>query len=269
MFACMKYGFLGAGKMATAIIEGLLKREVPAARIVVAGPEKLHLEKLSHRFGVATSASNETAARSADLVLLCVKPNETAAALESCGSSLNGKILLSIVSGKTLHSLSVLAPGARIARCMPNTAATIGESATAYCCSESLTSGDRAAVESVLRCMGAFWEVPEHSLDAVTGLSGSGPAYVFLFLEALTEGGVKAGLPATLARDLAIQTLRGAAALADSEGLHPAVLREMVTSPGGTTAAGLLELENAAVRGALIRAVEAAALRATELSSAR
>lgn len=265
----MKYGFLGAGKMATAIVEGLLKSGVPAPQILVAGPEQLHLEKLAHRFGVATSACNETAARSADLILLCVKPNETSEALKSCGPGLDGKILLSIVSGKTLQSLSALAPGARIVRCMPNTAATVGESATAYCCSESLTPADRTAVESVLRCMGKSWEVPEHALDAVTGLSGSGPAYVFLFLEALTEGGVKAGLPATLARELAIQTLRGSATLAASEGLHPAILREMVTSPGGTTAAGLLELENAAVRAALIRAVESAARRATELSSAR
>jgi pyrroline-5-carboxylate reductase len=149
---------------------------------------------------------------------------------------------------------------------MPNTAAMVGRSATAIAVDQSAPQEDSKTAERVFSAIGKVFLVPEDQLDAVTGLSGSGPAFVYLAMEALSEGGVAAGLPRALAVDLAIQTVAGAAEMAASTKEHPALLREMVTSPGGTTVAGLLVLEGAAVRSALINAVRAAAARSKELS---
>jgi pyrroline-5-carboxylate reductase len=149
---------------------------------------------------------------------------------------------------------------------MPNTAAIVGRSATAYAAASDTTAQDRALAETVFSSIGEVYPVQEKLLDAVTGLSGSGPAYVFLMIEALSDGGVSCGLPRKLSQDLAIQTVLGAAELAKETSEHPAVLREMVTSPGGTTAAALAELENRGVRAAFIEAVRAAERRSRELA---
>jgi pyrroline-5-carboxylate reductase len=199
------------------------------------------------------------------VVLLCVKPNDVPAALAACGPEIAGKLLLSIVAGWSISALRKHAGDARIIRAMPNTPAQIGAGATAYCGDASVTKDDLTLADQIFSAVGFAVAVPEKSLDAVTGLSGSGPAYVFLVMEALSDGGVAAGLPRPLATQLAVQTVLGAARLAAETNEHPALLREAVTSPGGTTAAALGVLEAAAVRSAFADAVNAAAERSREL----
>ena len=263
----MKYAFLGAGKMAFAIVQGMLRAKVCVASDIIAScPEPELLEKLRAAAPVNVTASNAEAVSSASVVVLCVKPNDVASALGQAGNSLDGKLLVSIVAGQKIGSLKSLAPGARVIRAMPNTAAMVGRSATAYACDASVSPEDRSVAEAVFSGIGEVYPVAEKLLDAVTGLSGSGPAYVCLMIEALSDGGVACGLPRKLALDLAVQTVLGTAEMVRVTSEHPAVLREMVTSPAGTTMAGLRELETRGVRSAFIEAVRAAAHRAGELS---
>ena len=263
----MKYAFFGAGKMASAIVQGMLRAKgCAAADITASCPEPELLKNLRAATSVNIVASNAEAASSASVVVLCVKPNDVGTALAQAGTSLDGKLLVSIVAGQKIGSLKSLAPGARAIRAMPNTAAMIGRSATAYACDDTVSTDDKSVADAVFSCIGAVYPVEEKLLNAVTGLSGSGPAYVYLMIEALSDGGVACGLPRKLALDLAVQTVIGAAEMLSATSEHPAVLREMVTSPAGTTAAGLGELEACGVRSAFIEAVRAAAVRAGELS---
>jgi pyrroline-5-carboxylate reductase len=263
----MKYAFLGAGKMATAIIQGMLRGKVCAAEdIIAACPEMDILQSLHNATSVRVATSNEQAASAAPVVMLCVKPQEAALAIQQAGAALDGKLLISIAAGLSVATLEKMAPKCRVIRAMPNTPALIGRAATAYTGGANATQADKDCAEAIFASVGVVSYVQEKLLDAVTGLSGSGPAYVFLVIEALTDGGVSCGLPTNLARQLAIQTVLGAAELAKETGEHPAVLREMVTSPGGTTAAALGELEQHGVRAAFIQAVRAADRRSKELS---
>ena len=263
----MKYAFLGAGKMATAIIQGMLRGKVCAAEdIIAACPEVDVLQSLHNATSVCVSTSNEKAAGAAPVVMLCVKPQEATLAIEQAGSALDGKLLISIAAGLSLATLEKMAPKCRVIRAMPNTPALIGRAATAFTGGANATQADKDCAEAIFASVGVVSYVQEKFLDAVTGLSGSGPAYIFLVIEALTDGGVSCGLPTNLARQLAIQTVLGAAELAKETGEHPAILREMVTSPGGTTAAALSELEQHGVRAAFIQAVRAADRRSKELS---
>jgi pyrroline-5-carboxylate reductase len=195
-----------------------------------------------------------------------VKPQEAALAIQQAGAALEGKLLISIAAGLSLATLEKMAPKCRVIRAMPNTPAIIGRAATAYTGGANATQADKDCAEAIFASVGVVSYVQEKLIDAVTGLSGSGPAYIFLVIEALTDGGVSCGLPTNLARQLAIQTVLGAAELAKETGEHPAILREMVTSPGGTTAAALGELEQHGVRAAFIQAVRAADRRSKELS---
>lgn len=263
----MKYAFFGAGKMAFAIIQGMLRAQVCAATDITAScPEPELLEGLREATSVNVVSSNAEAVAGASVVVLCVKPNDTGPALGQAGGALDGKLLISIVAGQKIKSLKSLAPGARVIRAMPNTAAMVGRSATAYSCDDGVSSEDKSVAEAVFSSIGGVYPVAEKLLDAVTGLSGSGPAYVYLVIEALSDGGVACGLPRKLALDLAVQTLIGSAEMVGATSEHPAILREMVTSPAGTTMAGLSALEACGVRSAFIEAVRAAADRATELS---
>lgn len=253
--------------MASAIIQGMLRGKVCGAEdIIAACPEADILQNLHNATSVRVTTSNAEAAASAPVAILCVKPQEAAAAIEQVGNALEGKLLLSIAAGLSLASLEKMAPKCRIIRAMPNTPAIIGRAATAFAAASNATQADKDCAETVFSSVGVVSQVQEKLLDAVTGLSGSGPAYIFLVIEALTDGGVSCGLPANLARQLAIQTTLGAAELAKETAEHPAILREMVTSPGGTTAAALAELEQCGVRAAFIQAVRAAAKRSKELS---
>lgn len=263
----MKYAFLGAGKMASAIIQGVLRaRLCNAENIIAACPEADILQSLHDATSVRVVTSNEEAATAAPVVILCVKPQEAATAIQQAGAALDGKLLISIAAGLSLSTLGKMAPKSRIIRAMPNTPAIIGRGATAFTGAAETTQADKDCAEAIFASVGIVSYVQEKLLDAVTGLSGSGPAYIFLVIEALTDGGVSCGLPTNLSRQLAIQTVLGAAELAKETAEHPAVLREMVTSPGGTTAAALGELEQHGVRAAFIQAVRAADRRSKELS---
>ena len=261
----MRYAFLGAGKMAMALIQGMLRANLcSASEITVSSRSRIGLENLAAATAVRTAASNAEAAAEADAVLLCVKPGDALRAMEEAGDALEGRLLLSVVTGLKISALR--AAGCRVIRAMPNTAAMVGRSATAIAAGQGTTREDIETAERIFGAVGEVFHVAEDALDAVTGLSGSGPAFVYLVMESLADGGLAAGLPRALALDLTIQTVAGAAEMAASTREHPALLREMVASPGGTTIAGLVVLEEAAVRSAFINAVKAATARSKELS---
>ena len=254
--------------MALALVHGVLRARLCAAEdIVVASRGESTLAAFIEATSVRSAKTNAAAVKEADVVVLCVKPGDVSAALKSAGKALKGKLLVSVATGVTIEALRLLSGTARVVRAMPNTAAIVGESATAYAVGEGISRADVETVEKIFSAVGRVYPVGEHQLDAVTGLSGSGPAYIYLAIEALSDGGVACGLPRKLALDLAIQTVLGASTMAATTKEHPAVLREQVTSPGGTTIAGLGVLESAAVRAAFARAVKAAAQRAKELSA--
>jgi len=253
--------------MALALVHGMLRAKLCGpADIVVSSRSRSGLESLVAATSVLAVASNADAVAAADVVVLCVKPLDAIKALQESGANWKGKLLVSVATGLKISALREAAPGSRVIRAMPNTAAMVGKSATAVAAGESASRKDLATVEKIFKAVGEVFSVGENQLDAVTGLSGSGPAYIYLVMEALSDGGVACGLPRKLALDLAIQTIQGAAEMAASTKEHPALLREMVTSPGGTTIAALTALENAATRAAFISAVQAAARRSKELS---
>jgi pyrroline-5-carboxylate reductase len=263
----MKIGFIGCGKMASALIQGVLAAKVcEPAEVVVHDKLSEPAEVLGTESGIRVARDNHDVAAASEVVLLCVKPEDALPALTTASADLSGKLLVSIVAGVTIESLQQAAgPKCRVVRVMPNTAALVQKGASAYATGEGVTERDVAQVEEIFTSVGRAFHVKEALLDAVTGLSGSGPAYVYLFIEALSDGGVQMGLPRDLATKLAVQTVAGAAGMAAETMMHPALLREMVTSPGGTTIAGLSELERGGVRVAVMDAVRAATLRAREL----
>ncbi len=256
-------GFVGGGNMAEAIARGLLGAGLAPDHITVAEPLAPRRTELADALGVHTSPHNAAAA-DASLVVLAVKPQHLA---EACGSLPrgDGPLYLSIVAGASSAALREhLGAGARLVRAMPNTPALIGAGISALA-SDGARAGDLDLAQAVLEAVGRVVRVPEHLMDAVTGLSGSGPAYAYLFIEALTEAGVREGLPAATARELAAHTVLGAARMVAETGEPPAVLRERVSSPGGTTIAGLAQLERWGLRAAIFEAVGAATARSREL----
>jgi pyrroline-5-carboxylate reductase len=257
-------GTIGAGNMAEAILRGLLRADMAPGSLHAADPDAARRQLLGE-LGVRTTTSNLEVAQRAELIVLAVKPQQ----LESAAATLprdGGPLYLSIVAGATTATLRrLLGARARIVRSMPNTPALIGAGITAVASDSGAEPGDLALACAVLRAVGEVVQVPESALDAVTGLSGSGPAYVFLFIEALTEAGVREGLTEATARSLAVQTVHGAARLAAESGEQPAVLRERVSSPGGTTLAGLAALEAGGFRDAVLAAVRAATARSKAL----
>lgn len=263
----MKLGFIGCGKMGSALIQGVLAAKVcEPSEIVVHDRVAEPAEMLGTESGIRVAKNNREVAAASDVIVLCVKPEDAVAALGEAGQELKGKLLVSIVAGITIGSLQEAAGAqCRVVRVMPNTAALVQKGASAYATGRGVTEKDVAAVEQIFTSVGRAYAVKESLLDAVTGLSGSGPAYVYLFIEALADGGVQMGLPRDLATKLAVQTVAGAAEMVSETMMHPAVLREMVTSPGGTTIAGLAELERGRVRVSVMDAVRAATLRAREL----
>lgn len=264
----MKVAFLGAGKMGSALVRGMVASKFcAAADLTVSDPWPGGPEALAASEGVAIAASNAEAVEASELAVLCVKPNDARSALESASSALRGKLLISIAAGVPSSSLAEAAPGCRVIRAMPNTAAFVGKSMTALAAGPGATSEDLDLATALFESVGTVVKVDEPLMDAVTGVSGSGPAFIYLVMEAMSDGAVAAGLPRTLARELVVRTLAGAAEMALASSEHPAVLREMVTSPGGTTIAGLMVLEHAGVRHAFADAVQKAAARAAELSS--
>ena len=261
-------GLIGGGLMATALIKGLLKQGYPAAQIYGSDPDPASRQRLEE-LGVKTFASNQTmltalSQNEAAGVILAVKPQVVPEALS--GLEYPDLPLLSIVAGYELAALEALLPsGTKVLRAMPNTPALIGAGITALSPGSNCGAPEKAWAEQILSSLGQVVSVPEKLMNAVTGLSGSGPGYVYLFIEALIDGGVMAGLPRALARELAVATVLGSARMVAETKEHPAVLRDMVTSPGGTTMAGVFALEQAGFAGQVMQAVLAATDRAKAL----
>jgi pyrroline-5-carboxylate reductase len=269
MQAKLTVGFLGAGKMATAMARGLVQAGVVEARNMVAGdvaaPARQAFAKAVR--GARPAASNVEVARKASVLVLAVKPGQVAEVLEEIRPHFTSHhLLISIAAGVTLTRLeTALGESARVVRVMPNTPALVGAAACGFAVGQATRQADVLLVKKMLSALGLAFQVKESLMDAVTGLSGSGPAYAFLMIEALSDGGVAAGLPRDVATQLAAQTLLGSARMVLETGLHPGSLKDMVTSPGGTTIEGLHELEKAGVRGALVNAVRAAADKSRKL----
>ena len=261
-------GFLGAGNMADAMIRGLVGRGlVSASSILASAPRPARAVELRERWSVEVTHDNREVASRADLLVLSVKPQILLPVLDGLGDSVReGTLVVSVAAGVPTSAIEARLGGrARVVRAMPNTAVLVEAGATAIAAGRHATEADLERVRAVFDAIGLTAVVDEGQLDAVTGLSGSGPAYVMLMLEALSDGGVRAGLPRRVSQLLAAQTLLGAARLVLETGTHPAQLREMVTSPGGTAITGLHLLEEAGVRGAIISAVAGAAERSREL----
>jgi pyrroline-5-carboxylate reductase len=256
--------------MGAALLGGLLDGGYDAELLAVAESEPERRRQLETQFPkVRLVPSGAWAVADADVVVVAVKPSDVTAALDAAQPALPGEVLvLSIAAGVTIATLEAAAPGRPVVRAMPNTPAVVGLGASAIAPGGTATEEHLALAEQLLRSVGVVVRVDESQLDAVTGLSGSGPAYVMLVVEALVEGGVLAGLPREIASGLVVQTLLGSATLLAQSDEGPEALRAAVTSPGGTTAAGLRELEAHGVRAAMIDAVSAASARAAELGRA-
>ena len=263
-----KIGFIGGGNMAEAIIKGLLAGGVQSGAIMVAEPVPLRRDFLSMEYSAEVSDDNLNVARQADIIILAVKPQVAASVLTALEPVIAADTLvISIMAGISTHFIEkILANGVQVVRCMPNTPALIQCAATALSPGRKATDENLEIAREIFACVGIVVTVPEKQMDAVTGLSGSGPAYVFTFIEALADAGVKNGLPRDVAASLALQTVLGAAKMAVETGEHPALLRERVTSPGGTTIAAMHALENGRFRGLIMDAVSTATERSKELA---
>ncbi|GAC1632466.1 MAG: pyrroline-5-carboxylate reductase [Nevskia sp.] len=261
-----KIAFIGGGNMAASLIGGLLAAGHPAAAIGVAEPEAARAAALVQRFGVAAAADNAAVIASADILVLATKPQQAAAALRGLRAK-PGATLLSIAAGVRIASLrALLGAGVSIVRTMPNTPALYGAGITGLYAEPETGDAARAHAELVLGAAGAVcWVAREELIDAVTALSGSGPAYFFLLTEALCEAGMKLGLDEATAKQLALQTFAGSARMAQDSGVDVATLRAQVTSKGGTTEAALAVLESAGLRSMFDRALAAAAQRGRQM----
>jgi pyrroline-5-carboxylate reductase len=262
--------FLGAGNMAEAMIRGLLRgNHFAPEEITASGPREERMTELRDRFGIRTTTDNREAV-AADIVVLSIKPQILSRVLAEVGGTIRPEALvISIAAGVPISAIeSRLGGGARVIRAMPNTPALVDAAATAIAGGEHASESDLEDARKIFDSIGITVTLDESLLDAVTGLSGSGPAYVFLILEALSDAGVKVGLSRRTSQLLAAQTLLGSAKLLLETNEHPGKLKDMVTSPGGTAITGLHTLENGGVRTTLINAVEAATKRSKELGEA-
>ncbi|MFZ4665887.1 MAG: pyrroline-5-carboxylate reductase [Prochlorotrichaceae cyanobacterium] len=264
----IELGIIGGGVMSEAIVSRLLTQGQYAAHaIVVSEPQKARQQFLAQTYGVQVTAENGIPA-SAPVLLLAIKPQVFKTIAQELNRSQTPhpkQLVLSILAGVTLSTLEAAFPQQPVVRAMPNTPATIGYAMTALAQGSLVMPPQMAQAQTLFAAIGEVVEVPESLMDAVTGLSGSGPAYVALLLEALADGGVAVGLPRATALQLALQTLRGTAELLQQTQRHPALLKDQVCSPGGTTIAGVAALEAGGFRSAVIEAVKAACKRSQEL----
>ena len=269
-----KIAFIGSGNMAEALISSLIDSSVfnPDA-ILCSDISKKRLEYIHNNYNIHTSPDNFDVAQKADIIILSVKPQIILKVLDQISETVDSsKLIISIAAGISLDIIkkAMSKEGAktfRLIRAMPNTPALVQTGATALTKGADASDNDLKAAFEIFSAVGKAVEIDEDLMDAVTGLSGSGPAYVFLIIEALADAGVKVGLPKDISMTLSVQTVLGAAKLASKSGDHPAKLREMVTSPGGTTIAGINSLEEGNLRAVLMNAVEAATQRGRELGS--
>lgn len=264
----MKLAFLGAGKMAGAIVRGIISSNAASPdNIICTSARDGTAEALAEDTGIAVTYDLKALLASADWLVLACKPQQLAELPGELAELTSGKRVLSILAGTTLGRLAEVFPrSSNIVRCMPNTPGMIGRGITAYSPLHDLNEEDESTVQGILDSLGATLEMPESALDAVTGVSGSGPAYVFEFVAALRDGGIAAGLDEETAYNLALKTVQGAAALLEAVPETPETHRNWVSSPGGTTLEGLAVMEAAGFRGIMKETVQAAARRSRELS---
>jgi pyrroline-5-carboxylate reductase len=268
MPSSLTIGFLGAGKMAAALAKGFVHADLlKPAQIIASDPSEAARAAFTKETGAKTTTGNVEVVKFADVLILEVKPDYAGPVSAEIRDHFTPKhLLISIVAGVPLAKLEAgLGSTARLARVMPNTPALVNSSASAFALNKSATAEDAKLVEKLFSTIGLAFPLKESLLDAVTGLSGSGPAYVCLFIEGLSDGGVAAGLPRDVATRLAAQTVFGTAKMVLETGMHPGVLKDNVTSPGGTTIEGLHELEKGKLRGTVISAVRAASEKSKRL----
>jgi pyrroline-5-carboxylate reductase len=261
-------GFLGAGKMATALARGFVRAEIVFPKDIIAGDLfEAARKSFVAETGAKATAKNSEVLKFANALILATKPDQVPVALAEIRDNFTeNHLLISIAAGVTISKLENLLPaGARVIRVMPNTPALVGEAASAFALGKNATEVDGELAKKLLSAVGVAFQVKESLLDAVTGLSGSGPAYVYQFIEALSDGGVAAGLPRDIATRLAAQTVLGAAKMVLETGQHPGALKDQVTSPGGTTIEGLHALEKGKLRATVMSAVRAATEKSKKL----
>lgn len=260
---------LGGGVMGETLLSALLTAGWTPERVEVTESSTQRAGELAGRYGVRTGASNAQAASRADVILLAVKPNVVATVLDEIGPVLlGGALIVSVAAGLPISSYEKrLAQGTPVVRVMPNTPAVVGKGASAIAPGTNATVGHLVLVEKMLAATGLVLRVEEKDMDAVTAISGSGPAYAFYVIDAMAEAGVLLGLSREVATRLAVATVEGSAALAAQSGDHPAVLRERVSSPGGTTVAAVQVLDAHGVRAGIVAAAEAARNRSRELGA--
>jgi pyrroline-5-carboxylate reductase len=264
----LRIGFLGAGKMASALANGIVKAGVARPEDLIASDVvESARAAFGKEVGCKVSGWNVEVAEFAEVLIVAVKPDQVEGVLHELAGKISERhVVVSIAAGVTLARLAgALQAGTRVVRVMPNTPALVGASASAFALGGSASGEDAALVQRIFSAVGVAFQVKESLLDAVTGLSGSGPAYGYAIIEALSDGGVAAGLPRDVATKLAAQTMLGAAKMVLETGQHPGALKDMVTSPGGTTIEGLHELEKGRLRGTLMNAVRAAAEKSKKL----
>jgi pyrroline-5-carboxylate reductase len=260
---------LGTGNMGTSLMLGIIKAGLtPAQKIMACDVNQEKLHSLVEQWHVHATSSVRDAAAGAEIILLCVKPMTVPTVLREIKPVIRDEhLLISIAAGVRLSFLQEkIGRNIGIIRTMPNIASTVDEGATALSYGAHVTEAQKRIAEAIFTAVGEVVTVPEEQLDAVTGLSGSGPAYIYMVIEALIDGGVKMGLARDIATRLAIQTVLGSAKLVKTSGLHPAILRDQVTTPGGTAINAIHELESHGLRSMLINAVATATLRSVELS---
>lgn len=254
---------IGAGVIGGAIVKSLLKRgydgKITATRREI--EELRELEKL----GATVSSNNKKAVKDSDIVFICVKPNDVGKVLKEISKEIEGKLVISTAATIPLKFYKKTVPKARFVRTMPNVAVLVQEAFTAYCYDEDVTSEDKKKVKEILNIMGKSEEVEEKHMDAITALSGSGPGYISIIIEALMYAGLKVGLPRDLSLYSSAQTVLGTGKLILETREHPAKIKDMVTTPGGTTIEAIFELEGSQIRQALMKAVEEAAKKCNEI----
>ncbi|HHP7229922.1 MAG TPA: pyrroline-5-carboxylate reductase [Xenococcaceae cyanobacterium] len=262
-------GIIGGGVMAEAIASRLLTQQVYAAnQVIVSEPQNSRQKFWQEKYGVAVTAKNHTVWHNAAVVLLAIKPQILELVIQELDLAITTPpLIISILAGISLKRLESAFVNYPVIRVMPNTPATVGAGISAIAAGKQVDSAHLDQGKTIFTAVGQVIEVPESQMDAVTGLSGSGPAYVALMIEALADGGVAVGLPRAIAQKLAIQTVLGTAILLQQSDLHPAELKDRVSSPGGTTIAGVTALERSGFRSAAIEAVKAAYHRSQELGN--
>jgi len=267
----IKLGVVGGGVMAEAIVSRLLQEDFyQPDQVLISEPGESRRQFWQDTYGVMVTNNNQQVFDDCELLLLAIKPQilDIVAQEINCSSWVNPPALIvSILAGVVLERLEAVFPALGIVRVMPNTPALVGQGMTAITANPRVGANELGVVRSIFDCVGEVIEVPEYMMDGVTGLSGSGPAFVALMTEALADGGVAVGLPRAIASQLALQTVLGTAELMKQKQLHPAMLKDQVTSPGGTTIAGVAQLEKQGFRSAVIEAVKAAKMRSQELNS--